>query len=251
MEFTDPLPYRKYYLRDSRVLWQSPLANTSRIEVLELERVYACLTCKMVDYRLAGNIIHARKRSGMAEEYNFKGVGETCGVCEKIFEEEESLFSALRRDTEEYARLDFCVSCWEGRDGGGFLCSWKRKTRVRETQPTVDGSVVFEIFQRLDGAEEKHDRNFRYILGLLLMRRKRLKFVDVEKTENGEFLVLEDKQIEDVKYRLLDPGMSEEEIQHAKDEVGKLFSINIDSEDSEKEKEDDQSDNGVSEVHQS
>ncbi len=187
----------------------------------------------------------------MPEEYSFSGVAEICGPCERTFEAEERLFSALRREEEGYVRLDFCVSCWEKQPNEELLCFWKRQARVKESQPTVDGSVVFDIFQKLDGAQDRHDRNFRYILGLLLMRRKRLKFLDVERTEEGEFLVLEDRQLQDVKYRLLDPGLSEEEMQHAKDEVGKLFSMNM-AEDDEEKKEDGQAEpESPSEVHQS
>lgn len=186
----------------------------------------------------------------MPEEYSFSGVAETCGPCEKAFEAEENLFSALRRENERYVRLDICASCWEKQQKESLLCFWKRKARIRETQPTVDGSVVFDIFQKLDGARERHDQNFRYILGLLLMRRKRLKFLDVEKTEDGEFLVLEDRRLQDVKYRLLDPGLSEEEMQHAKDEVGKLFSMNVDGNEEAKQEDGQTGDENTSEVHQ-
>ena len=182
----------------------------------------------------------------MPEEYSFSGVAETCGPCQKAFEAEESLFSALGRNDEGYVRLDICASCWEKQPKEELLCFWKRMARIKESQPTVDGSVVFAIFQKLDGSQERHDQNFRYILGLLLMRRKRLKFLDVERTEDGEFLVLEDRRLQDVRYRLLDPGLSEEEMQHAKDEVGKLFAMNVDGDEEEK-----QEDESTSEVHQS
>ncbi len=167
------------------------------------------------------------------DDYGFRDVGETCGVCRKTFGKEEDLFSGLSRQQEKFERLDFCDSCWQAVDKGTLFCFWKRKPRIKETQPTVDGNVVFDIFQRLESSDERHDRNFRYILALLLMRRKRLKFLDVERAEHGEFLVLEDRQLDGVKYRLLDPGMSEEEMQKAKDEVDKLFSVNVDKEEPE------------------
>jgi hypothetical protein len=206
------------------------------------------------------------------EEYGFRDVGEVCGTCRKQFGEEEDLYSALSRQEGGYERLDFCDACWEARREGDVFCFWKRKPRTKETQPTVDGNVVFDIFQRLEGSADRHDQNFRYILALLLMRRKRLKFLDVERTEHGEFLVLLDRQLEDVKYRLLDPGMTEEEMQRAKDEVDKLFSVNVDEEDSQEEKKEEGAEReaakdeggekgrehegtsdgqGVSEVHQS
>lgn len=168
----------------------------------------------------------------MPEEYSFKGVAETCGVCHGNFEKDAELLSALKREEDVYVRLDFCLPCWEKEGSDGFLCFWKRKPRLKETQPTVDGAVVFEIFQRLETAEDRHDRNFRYILGLLLMRRKRLKFLDVERTEDGEFLIMEDRALEGVKYRLLDPGLTEEEMERTRNEVGKLFSVNVDGEES-------------------
>ena len=44
---------------------------------------------------------------------------------------------------------------------------------------------------------------------------------------------------------MLDPGLSEEEMQYAKDEVGKLFAMNVDGDEEEK-----QEDESTSEVHQ-
>jgi hypothetical protein len=157
-------------------------------------------------------------------EWEIGGKAGSCTGCSKPFEEEQELFSALYDDQTAFARRDFCGVCWEGQDHGEAFSFWK--TRVpRRDEPVkriVGDDVLMDLFQRLDGAEEEGRRNFRFVIALLLMRRKVLKYVEMKRGEGGVALVLHDR-VRNCRCEVYDPGLSEEKIQEVTDEVSRLL----------------------------
>ena len=81
-----------------------------------------------------------------------------------------------------WQRMNFCPECWStGRRPTGaveMFSYWK--TVVPETQKKartfVDDSVLLDLFNRLAEREEILDLRFRFVLALLLMRKRLLKY---------------------------------------------------------------------------
>lgn len=124
-------------------------------------------------------------------------------------------------------RLDLCARCWRPDQAGSYFSFWK--TTVPEADPDsqplarrIDTQGVYEVFRRLEGQQDELKQRFRFILALILMRRKRLRFSGVVSASRGEYLVLEDRD-EDVAHKVLDPGLGEEEIDSLRGEVDKLL----------------------------
>ena len=82
--------------------------------------------------------------------------------------------------------------------------------------------MLMECFTRLQGEDESNRANFRYILALLLMRRKRLKFDEVVTREGQEVLRVKDSRSKAI-YEVVDPNLSEEEIAEVQEEVLKVL----------------------------
>jgi len=157
-------------------------------------------------------------------EWEIGGKAVSCAACQKSFVEEQELYSALYDETPTFARRDYCVGCWEQQTRDSAFSFWR--TRVpRRDEPVrriVDDDVLMDLFCRLEGAEEESRRNFRFVVALLLMRRKILKFVELKKDESGAALVLHDR-LRDVRCEVRDPGLTEEQIQQVTDEVTQLL----------------------------
>jgi len=96
-----------------------------------------------------------------------------------------------------FVRLDFCEKCWaEGRrpptdsntsaaalDGGGVMFShWKTIIPVPEQKKRllVEDSVLVDLFQRMDGRTDPREIRFRFVLALILMRKRLLKYEGME-----------------------------------------------------------------------
>ena len=115
-----------------------------------------------------------------------------CSRCEASFEDGQRLASLLRIDEEQQLlREDVCDPCWKAGDPSGYLFWWfthHHASRARTVQ--LDLPSIERLFLELEGREEVALRELRYLLCLLLMRKKRVKLVRVLRGKDGERLVL-------------------------------------------------------------
>jgi hypothetical protein len=126
-----------------------------------------------------------------------------------------------------FVRLDVCTDCWKGGTPDMFSF-WQTKVPPKEEKRRllVDDDVLLDFFLKLEGATDELKVNFRYILSLVLMRKKILKFRDVKRVEAGEFLVLEQARGKTT-FEVLNPQMSEENIARLTEEVGKILNVQL------------------------
>ena len=78
--------------------------------------------------------------------------------------------------------------------------------------------MLFDLFRHLSEAVDAPRVNFRYVVALLLMRRKRLKFEDLKKVNGQDVLVLRDAKT-GTRYDAVDPRLTEEGIADVQTEV--------------------------------
>ena len=150
-----------------------------------------------------------------------------CATCERTFDEREKYFSALYDRTDTFERKDYCMACWEG-DTAEMFSFWQTEVPAKEEKQKllVDDDVLLDFFGRLEGASDELKVNFRYILSLVLMRKKLLRFRDVKRTDAGEFLVMQLRG-EKTTIDVLNPQLDEEKIAHVTEEVGKILNVQL------------------------
>ena len=153
-----------------------------------------------------------------------------CSACDKEFAEEDPFFSALFDTGAEFVRKDYCPACWESTEHEKAPFSFWKTEVPKEDEPKkvfVDDNVIFDFFRRL--ADEEHipaRRNFRYILALMLMRKKKLKLTDVKHQDGNEYLVLRRSRSKEL-HRVLDPKLSEEELTQVRDELTQILEAEV------------------------
>jgi len=165
-------------------------------------------------------------------DWNIAKSEHRCTTCDKEFGEGEAYHSALYDTGAEFERRDFCVDCWAAPDAtcrDEAFSFWKTvvPTQDQPRKVFVDDAVIFDFFQRL-AAEESQPvkRNFRYILGLMLMRKKKLKFKDVVRENGHEYLVLRRSRTKE-EHRVLDPKLSEEELLQVRAELTQILETEV------------------------
>lgn len=132
----------------------------------------------------------------------------------------ERYHGVLAIDGSRFIRSEFSMEAWSGPPAGAFGHWMGRVPTTGDVQRRmpIDDDMLVECFHRLDGATEIEKLNFRYVVGLLLMRRKRFKFDDVVKSDDGESLILRDVRT-NVKHTVRDPGLTEEQMNAVQSEV--------------------------------
>lgn len=114
-----------------------------------------------------------------------------CTGCERLFQEGETFFSLIFFEEDRLRREDRCPACFQEPRPAGDLFFWRTRHQAdRRARFAVDFEAIEELFVSLDGRREEGLRELRYLLSLLLLRKKRLKLVGVRRNEGGETLCL-------------------------------------------------------------
>ncbi len=126
-----------------------------------------------------------------------------------------------------FSRVDLCASCWDAEKAGEFFSSWKslvpdESEDRRPLARQIDAETIYDMFRRLEGQADPAQQRFRFILALMLMRKKRLRFTGVADSPRGEHLVLDDRH-EGITHKVLDPGLGEEEVDAMRGQIDRLL----------------------------
>ncbi len=171
----------------------------------------------------------------LEKEYKIGASTRTCHRCGRRLEVGEEYFSAVTDAgpdagaDEVFQRHDFCLGCWSP-DPAAYFSFWK--TRVPEPPPArprgprlVDPARLMELFEHLADADDPPARRFRYVLALVLMRKKRLRLVEGRRLRGGgEQLTLREVGT-GRRHVVLCPTLSEEEIRSVTDRLGAVLDM--------------------------
>jgi hypothetical protein len=155
-----------------------------------------------------------------------KPLGQCCGTGEKIGYGEE-YFAALVETEGGLARRDFCADYWLAEKPNVF-CYWKtRLPRPDEKKHKfIDDEMLMAFFERLERETEQEKINFRFVLALILMRKRRLKY-DSSKTEDDKEIwrlrITGEKEFVEV----TNPKLDDEQIKQLTSQIGEILQTDL------------------------
>jgi hypothetical protein len=122
-----------------------------------------------------------------------------CLRCQRPFGEGEAHYSVLAASVDSLERLDLCHACWpaEQQTGAAGRAWWRARRPLGQRRGlAVDLEGLEALFHALAEASEERLRELRYVLSLLLLRKRRLFLVRATlralpgSDQRGEFLVV-------------------------------------------------------------
>ena len=155
-----------------------------------------------------------------------KPLGQCCGTG-KTIEPGEEYFAALVETEEGLQRRDFCADYWKEQKPDVF-CYWKTKLPLpdEKKQIFIDDEMLMSFFGRLAEESEPEKINFRFVLTLVLMRKRRLKY-DSSKSQGGKEIwrlkIAGDKQFVEV----VNPHLDEEQIEQLTSQIGQILQVEL------------------------
>lgn len=159
-------------------------------------------------------------------EYQIQPNTRRCCVSGRELQAGERFYSALREEGDHFLRQDFADEAWQGPPEGAFSFWTGKVPRPQENaRPRFDDDLLEECFQRLDGQTEPAKVNFRYVVALLLLRRKRLQFDETVKEGGFERICVTCTRSGE-KYQLINPCLSADEMGQVQEEVFKVLGWN-------------------------
>lgn len=152
-------------------------------------------------------------------EYDIAAPGRICTATGRELKPGEPFFAVLVEEAGKFVRKDYAADAWPGAPEQ-YVAFWTGKVPPtdRPRKPTFNDDLLMEWFQHLAGSSEANRQNIRYVVALLLMRRKRLKFEDVKRQNQTDLLVLRDART-GTRHEIADPRLTEDEIVAVQDEV--------------------------------
>jgi hypothetical protein len=157
--------------------------------------------------------------------YQIQAPAQRCAVTNRELKPGEPVYSVLFDRGATLERQDFSAEAWQGPPAGAFSF-WRGRVPARDQSPRLqfDPELLLDCFQRLEAEAEPQKVNFRYILALLLMRHKRLKFEEMRAEGGAEWLVLRDAKARR-SHRVRDPHLTDEQLAAVQDEVFKVLGL--------------------------
>ena len=139
----------------------------------------------------------------------------------------DTFYSALLCEDQQFVRRDYSAAAWAEQDPKAFL-GWWRSTRptVKEDDGPrlVDATVLLGIFADLKDATDRPTQCFVYLLALLLMRLKRLRYLDLVHEGGDSYLLLEERDVRYV-HKVRDPRMNGDESSAVEESLQTVFNM--------------------------
>jgi hypothetical protein len=145
-----------------------------------------------------------------------------CSTTGKELRPGESYHGAVIEQGGRLARHDYAPEAWSGppKDAVGF---WQGRVPIDgPRRMVIDDEVLLQCFHRTDDAATGNAARLRFVLALLLIRRKRLKQTDSRTDDIGEVLILEEPK-SNTRYEVRDPKLSSNELLAVQNEVFQLL----------------------------
>ena len=153
------------------------------------------------------------------------------GVCSgtgRQIESGEEYFAALVEAEEGLQRRDFCGDYWIN-EKPEVYCFWKTTLPQPDEKKHIfiDDEMLMVFFERLATETKQEKINFRFVLALVLMRKRRLKYDSTKIEDSQEIWHLRvvggDKQFVDV----INPNLDEEQIGQLTSQIGQILQVNL------------------------
>lgn len=163
-------------------------------------------------------------------DWKIKSRSGVCSHTERAFEDEEPFYTCIFDDPESdgFIRRDFSVDSWnelsgslEPRPFSFWKSVYKEKKEVKKEEAMKHNSVE-AMLHRMIEEDDPATENARFILALMLERKKILIPTEVNRTESRTLLFYEHRDTGSV-YIVTDPELKLDEIGKIQEEVSELL----------------------------
>lgn len=166
----------------------------------------------------------------MVEDWEVSRTTGKCAASERALAEGEAYYAVLLETETGFERRDYAVDAWSGPPEGTF-CYWRGRVPIREKKPgtyAVDMAILSQLFTQLEDAQSETKQQLRFVLALLLMRKRLLK-LDRSSTEEGQEYWHLRMTSDQSMHRVLNPRLEKEQIERLSAQLTAILSGEVDA----------------------
>ena len=132
----------------------------------------------------------------MARQWDLPGSTGVCAATGQALAPGASYWTAVTVEEGAFVRRDYAQAAWNDELREQAFWCWRGRMPDPDAPAgprLASDEVILDFFHRLAESTAPEHRSFRYVLGLLLVRRKLLKLSDIVRKEGEEVLILKEK----------------------------------------------------------
>ncbi len=166
----------------------------------------------------------------MQQNWSIRSRAHECALTQRSFEDGESFHTAIYFDPDEngYVRRDVCNEAWTQEiELRKPIASWKTVYQkvLAEAKPEITPKESAQaLLQRFIEDGDPRTENARYILALMLERKRQLSQTAEKEVDGNKMLFYENKKTGEI-FIVRDPELKLDEIADMQDEVATLLAF--------------------------
>jgi hypothetical protein len=148
-----------------------------------------------------------------------------CSVSGRPIVPGERFWAAVRENPAGIERLDVAAEHWAAVDQADLLASWQTTMPVGEEKKKrfVDDEVLCTLFEKLGDATEPAKVSFRFVLGLILMRKRLVLYDQTRHEADGRDVWVVRMRGRPDTLELVDPKLNAEQTLEVSQQLGQVL----------------------------
>ena len=159
----------------------------------------------------------------MAQDWQVEHPTGRCAITGRELEEGEEYYAVLFEDGESFRRADYSVDGWDGPPEGSY-CHFRTRIPIKEKkkQLLVDNAVLANFFVRLADEEDPSRVRFRFVLALILMRKRIVRY-DTSETRDGQEYWRLTMPSEKSTHEVVNPRLTDDQIEDVSRQISAIL----------------------------
>jgi hypothetical protein len=158
-------------------------------------------------------------------EWDIQSRADACTACQRPFADKEAYHSLLSVDGTGYARRDLCGACFASASRDAVISYWQGEYKLPPPPPpeAIQKETAETLLRKLVESTDPSHEAARYILAVMLERKRVLKHRDTVHEENGSDLLIYEHARTGESFTLPDPHLRLDQLTHVQEEVAALL----------------------------
>lgn len=166
----------------------------------------------------------------MAKDFKINKTMGTCTACQQQIPPGEDIVALVKTGPEELLREDYHLGCWvaplekQADESADVIGVWRTRIPIKDEKKKllVDDEMLKTFFIKLEGTENPTQINFRFVLTLILMRKRILTYQGSQNSDDHEIWSMRMRGTKKL-YSVVDPKMDEEKIAEVSQTIGEIM----------------------------
>jgi hypothetical protein len=159
----------------------------------------------------------------MTEQWQVQRTAGRCAGTDRPLVPGEEYYAALIDTPAGFERRDYCCQYWQEHSPQVYSF-WKTRMPLpnQKKKLFVDDGVLINFFERLGDEKEPLKVNFRFVLALILMRKRLLKYEDSRREDGREIWTMRFVR-ETQTHAVINPQLGDEQIEQVAQELSHIL----------------------------